>query len=151
MVKGDCYVRQMLGRLYPGQSCSIARALELIGERWTLLIVRDAIFRGPKRFSELERNLGIAPNILTKRLDHLVEAGILQIGGEGETRRYEISERGLDLVPLLMAASAWGEKWSSPGPVDFVEKGQGHEVEVKIVDRTNGAEVAPKDVAVRLR
>ncbi|MEO6388830.1 MAG: helix-turn-helix domain-containing protein [Croceibacterium sp.] len=151
MTIGECYLLAMLGRTYPTQACGIARTLELVGERWTLLIVRDAIFRGPMRFSELERNLGVAPNILTKRLEHLVESGILKAGGEGETRRYEITERGLDLVPMLIAATAWGEKWANPGPIDYVDKTNGHEVSVKVVDDANGAEVAAKDVGVRLR
>ena len=67
----------MLKNTYEGQVCSIARSLELIGERWTLLIVRD-IFRGARRFDDLQKGLGIARNVLANRLDRLVEEGILE-------------------------------------------------------------------------
>ncbi|HZR94076.1 MAG TPA: helix-turn-helix domain-containing protein, partial [Gaiellaceae bacterium] len=67
----------MLKRDYEGQNCSIARALELVGERWTLLIVRDA-FLGLRRFDQFQDSLGIASNVLTSRLDRLVEAGVFE-------------------------------------------------------------------------
>ena len=67
----------MLKRDYDGQNCSIARALEIVGERWTLLIVRDAL-AGMRRFDEFQESLGIARNILTDRLNRLVEEGILE-------------------------------------------------------------------------
>ena len=69
----------MLNRDYEGQECSIARALEIVGERWTLLIIRDA-FLGLRRFDEFQESLGIARNVLTDRLKLLVEAGILEAG-----------------------------------------------------------------------
>jgi len=67
----------MLGRTYEKQNCSAARTLELVGERWSHLILRDALFRGMTRFSDFERSLGIAPNILTKRLEVFVAAALL--------------------------------------------------------------------------
>ena len=67
----------MLGRTYDGQDCSAARTLELVGERWSLLIIRDALFAGMTRFSEFERSLGIAPNVLAARLAWFVEAGLV--------------------------------------------------------------------------
>lgn len=72
----------MLGRYYPGQTCSAASALELVGERWSLLILRDAFFRGHTRFSDFERSLGIAPNILTKRLESFVSDGLMELRAE---------------------------------------------------------------------
>src|ERR1700737_2916489 len=76
------YASPMLGKTYESEVCSAARALELVGERWTLLIVRNALFAGATRWSEFQTRLGIATNILTTRLDGLVDAGIM------ERRRY---------------------------------------------------------------
>jgi DNA-binding HxlR family transcriptional regulator len=103
----------MLKNTYEGQVCSIARSLELIGERWTLLIVRD-IFRGARRFDDLQKGLGIARNVLANRLDRLVEEGIL------ERRRYQehpprheyfLTEKGIDLWPVLVSLIKWGDKY----------------------------------------
>ena len=104
--------RTVLKNTYEGQACSIARSLELIGERWTLLIVRD-VFRGLRRFDEIQESLGIARNVLANRLDRLVEEGIL------EKRRYQehpprceyfLTEKGIDLWPVLVSLIKWGDK-----------------------------------------
>ena len=68
----------VLGRTYEGQNCSAARALEVVGERWSLLIMRDALFRGMTRFSDFQRSLGLASNVLAKRLDGFVENGLME-------------------------------------------------------------------------
>src|SRR5207253_8319643 len=68
----------VLGRTYEGQNCSAARALEVVGERWSLLIMRDAFFRGTTRFSDFQRSLGLASNVLAKRLDGSVENGLME-------------------------------------------------------------------------
>ena len=68
----------VLGRTYEGQNCSAARALEVVGERWSLLIMRDALFRGTTRFSDFQRSLGLASNVLAKRLDGFVENGVME-------------------------------------------------------------------------
>jgi DNA-binding HxlR family transcriptional regulator len=107
----------MLGHLYEQQDCSAARALELVGERWSLLILRDAMFRGFTRYSEFGKSLEIAPNILAKRLAGFVEAGIMTLGADGE---YRLTDKGLEFKPVIMALTAWGDKWVRPGPVDFV-------------------------------
>ena len=102
----------MLKNTYEGQACSIARSLELIGERWKLLIVRD-VFRGLRRFDEMQESLGIARNVLANRLDRLVEEGIF------EKRRYQehpprceyfLTEKGIDLWPVLVSLIKWGDK-----------------------------------------
>jgi DNA-binding HxlR family transcriptional regulator len=116
----------MLGRFYEGEDCSAARALELVGERWSLLILRDAMFRGFSRFSEFERSLDIAPNILAKRLHVFVEAGIMESRPSGE---YRLTAKGLDLKPVVIALTAWGDKWVGPGPVVFTHEGCGGRVE----------------------
>ncbi|WP_460358211.1 winged helix-turn-helix transcriptional regulator [Actinoallomurus acanthiterrae] len=103
----------MLGKTYEGQNCSAARALEVVGERWSLLIMRDAIFRGTTRFTEFQRILGIAPNILANRLDGFVAAGLMTIEG----RDYRLTTKGLDLQSVIVALTEWGDRWAAPsGP-----------------------------------
>ena len=107
----------MLRNDYPGQICSIARSLEVVGERWSLLIVRD-VMNGRRRFDELQRGLGVARNVLSARLQRLVEEDILERRAYQESpARYEYSltEKGLDLWPALVALLAWGDR-HSPGP-----------------------------------
>jgi DNA-binding HxlR family transcriptional regulator len=104
----------MLGKTYESQICSIARALELVGERWTLLIVRDALFAGVTRFNDHQHNLGIATNILKSRLDGLMAAGIMQrqttSSGQHE---YVLTDKGRELKPALIALTQWGDRWAT--------------------------------------
>ncbi|MFC5952846.1 winged helix-turn-helix transcriptional regulator [Pseudonocardia lutea] len=103
----------MLGRLYERENCSAARALELVGERWSLLIVRNAVFAGTTRFSDFERRLGIAPNVLAKRLEGFVAAGLME-PREGE---YALTEKGRELGAVIVALTEWGDRWAAPeGP-----------------------------------
>jgi DNA-binding HxlR family transcriptional regulator len=101
-----------LPRQYAGQPCSIARALEVIGERWSLLIVRDAFF-GVSRFSDFAAHLDIPRAVLTERLGFLVDEGILdRVDG-----RYALSDKGLALWPILRSLGAWGDAFYAPaGP-----------------------------------
>lgn len=93
--------------------CSIARTLEVIGDRWSILILRDA-FRGVRRFDELQRDLGIARNILTDRLQKLVDHGVLA-RRPYQTRpvryEYRLTPKGIDLSPALVALMRWGDTW----------------------------------------
>jgi DNA-binding HxlR family transcriptional regulator len=99
-----------LGTDYAGQTCSLARTLEVVGERWTLLIVRDLFF-GVRRFSDLQRHLDIPRAVLSARLAALVEAGIV------EPDPYRLTERGEELWPAVHALMQWGERHRSPeGP-----------------------------------
>jgi DNA-binding HxlR family transcriptional regulator len=107
----------MLGHDYPGQVCSIAASLEVIGERWSLLIVRD-VLNGNRRFGELQSSLGVARNVLSARLQRLVEEDILERRQyqEGPARyEYFLTEKGLDLWPALIALLNWGDRYS-PNP-----------------------------------
>ncbi len=110
----------MLGNTYDTQVCSIARALEAVGERWSLLIVRDALFAQVTRFSDFQHNLGLATNVLKTRLDSLIAAGIMErrrYSERPEHYEYLLTEKGRDLAPALIALTAWGDRWSSPnGP-----------------------------------
>lgn len=107
----------MLRRDYPGLDCSVAKALEVIGERWSLLIVRS-VMHGHRRFGEVQASLGIARNILSARLERLVEEDILERRAYQESPpRYEyfLTEKGLDLWPALIALLHWGDRYS-PSP-----------------------------------
>lgn len=106
----------MLGRLYERENCSAARALELVGERWSLLLIRNAVFAGATRFSEFERSLGIAPNVLAKRLDGFVDEGILEQRptGEGGGHEYVLTGKGEELGVIVMALTEWGDRWAAP-------------------------------------
>jgi DNA-binding HxlR family transcriptional regulator len=103
----------MLNRDYEGQDCSIARALEIVGERWTLLIVRDAGL-GLCRFDEFQESLGISRNVLAERLARLVDEGILErvrYQERPERFEYRLTAKGRDLRVALTALRQWGEKY----------------------------------------
>lgn len=108
----------MLRNDYEGQNCSIARALEIVGERWTLLIVRDA-FLGRRRFDEFQESLGISRNVLTERLGRLVAEGILdrvRYQERPERFEYRLTDKGRDLHLALTALRQWGDKYVSEKP-----------------------------------
>lgn len=108
----------VLKRDYDGQNCSIARALEIVGERWTLLIVRDA-FLGLRRFDEFQENLGIARNVLTDRLNRLVDEGILErvrYSERPERYEYRLTPKGRDLQIALAGLRQWGDKYGGRKP-----------------------------------
>lgn len=118
--------------------CSIARCLEQVGDGWTLLIIREAFF-GTRRFGEFQSHLGIAPNVLTARLQSLVQHGILQAMAESENGRvldYRLTDKGRDLFPIVIALLQWGDR-HAPAP-------EGPPVQV--VDRENGRPIAPLQV-----
>jgi DNA-binding HxlR family transcriptional regulator len=135
-------VRVMLGKTYDSQVCSIARALELVGERWSLLIVRDSLFAGTTRYVEFQRRLGIATNILQSRLDGFVAAGIMQrrtrssVGPE-----YELTDKGRDLAPVLIALTQWGDRWAAPDgpPICYTHETCGAAVGVAVTCASCGA------------
>jgi DNA-binding HxlR family transcriptional regulator len=106
----ECKVKR---KSFGDMDCAIAKALDIIGEWWSILIVREA-FWGTRRFGDFEARLGIARNILTARLSTLVEHGVLQrvpsLGGS-KYLEYELTEKGQALAPVLIALSVWGNKW----------------------------------------
>jgi DNA-binding HxlR family transcriptional regulator len=107
-----------LKRDYEDQNCSIARALEIVGERWTLLIVRDA-FLGLSRFDEFQESLGIARNVLTDRLNRLVDEGILERTRYNERPpryEYRLTAKGEELRLALAGLRQWGDKYLSERP-----------------------------------
>jgi DNA-binding HxlR family transcriptional regulator len=119
------------------RQCSIAAALESVGERWSFLILRGA-FNGLQHFEEFQSTLGIARNILSNRLARLVESGILQRDPDPTDRRrvaYRLTDKGLDLLPVLLSLRQWGEKWVSGVPSNPV-----------LVDRATRRQIAPMAV-----
>jgi DNA-binding HxlR family transcriptional regulator len=107
----------MLGKDYTGQNCSIARALEVVGERWTMLILRD-VFLGVRRFDDIQEDLGVARNVLATRLDGLVSNGILEKVPYQERpvrHEYRLTGKGRDLWPALAELMQWGDRYA-PAP-----------------------------------
>jgi DNA-binding HxlR family transcriptional regulator len=102
----------MLGRTYDDQVCSIARSLEVLGERWTLLIVRDALL-GLRRFEDFQRSLGVARNVLADRLVRLVEAGVLErvpYQQRPPRHEYQLTPMGRELAVPVVGLMHWGDR-----------------------------------------
>lgn len=143
----------MLGKTYDSQVCSIARALEVIGERWSLLIVRDAVFGGATRYSDFQRRLGIATNILKARLDGLVEAGIMRrhrYSEQPELYEYLLTDKGRALAPALVALTEWGDQWATDGepPILYVHSVCGAGVTQQTVCAHCGRVADPAEIQV---
>ena len=130
--------RKSLGKT----QCPIARSLERVGDGWTILLLRDA-FHGMTRFDEFQRSLGIAPNILTRRLEALVGAGLLErrrYSAHPLRHEYVLTKRGRDFCPVLWALANWGNRQFAPeGPsVQIVDSLTGVAVEPVLIDRSSG-------------
>jgi DNA-binding HxlR family transcriptional regulator len=136
---------------YENQVCSIAGALEVVGERWSLLIVRDVML-GVRRFDELQAELGIARNVLQTRLTRLVEQGVLErCLYQERPRRYEyrLTEKGLDLWPTVFALMRWGDAHTTPAgsAATLVEhRGCGGSVDEHRICRRCGQRLTMRDV-----
>jgi DNA-binding HxlR family transcriptional regulator len=144
----------MLGRLYENQDCSAARTLEVVGERWSLLILRDAMFRKYTRFSQFQKSLGVATNILARRLEAFVAAGLMEDrppAASGEKGEYLLTRKGLELKPVIIALTEWGDKWLQPGPVVFQNESDGQPVELQLRRISDHTPVAMLDVVARRR
>jgi DNA-binding HxlR family transcriptional regulator len=138
--------------VHSGRPCPIGRAGDLLGDRWTLLILRDAT-SGTTRFDDFRQNLGIADNILSARLRHLVEAGLLAkvpYRGENRTRHeYRLTEAGADLLPLMRALADWGARNTQPAetaaPMQMLHQGCGGQVNIAGTCYRCGQAVARED------
>jgi DNA-binding HxlR family transcriptional regulator len=122
--------------------CPIARSLERVGEWWSILILRDAL-NGLTRFDEFQKNLGIAPNILTRRLDALVKAGLLRrrpYSDRPPRDEYVLTERGRDFRPVLLVLTAWGNRHFAPegASVLIADTETGAVADPVLVDRSSG-------------
>ncbi len=134
-------------------NCSLARSLEILGDWWTLLVVREA-FLGTRRFADFAANLPIARNILTARLDHLVDHGVLariDAGVHGTRYEYELTAMGKDLLTMITALRQWGDRWvfgEGNEPVLVLDRRTGRPIpKVRIADET-GAPIRGRDLEV---
>jgi DNA-binding HxlR family transcriptional regulator len=142
----------MLKSEYSGENCSVARALEIVGERWTLLIIRD-LLSGPHRFAELQRKLGIAKNVLTVRLQKMVDEGIVEktpYTGARDWNDYRLTRKGKDLFPVLNALTAWGDRYAAApgGPPLIFEHECGHAAGHRVVCAYCGDDIIPRTIKV---
>jgi DNA-binding HxlR family transcriptional regulator len=141
----------MLGNNYDKQVCSIAGALEVVGERWSLLIVRDVLL-GVRRFEQLQASLGIARNVLQTRLTRLIELGVLEkrlYQHHPPRHEYRLTEKGLDLWPTIVALMYWGDKHATPAlgpPVLLEHRDCGGAVDDHRMCSSCGARLSVRDV-----
>jgi DNA-binding HxlR family transcriptional regulator len=140
----------MLGKTYDAEVCSIARALEVVGERWSLLL-RNALFAGSTRYSDFQRSLGIASNILKARLDSFVDAGLMRRQPSAEQpalHEYVLTDKGRDFAPALIALTAWGDRWAAPdgAPILYTHADCGSPVQHAVLCATCGRLDDPSEV-----
>ena len=141
----------MKRKRFDQMNCGIAQALEAFGDWWTLLIVRDAFF-GARRFGEFQRSLGIAKNILSARLAHLVEHGIFEridAGREGERFEYRLTAKGEALLTVLTALREWSDKWvfgCGNEPVVVRDRRSGRRIAKLRVTDADGAPLTRSDL-----
>jgi DNA-binding HxlR family transcriptional regulator len=144
--------RPMQRKSFGNMKCPIARSLERVGEWWSILILREA-FYGIKRFDEFQMNLGVAPGILTRRLNALVEAGLLERRRYSEhppRDEYVLTERGRDFRPVLLALLQWGNRHFAPegAAVQLANRRTGALVEPVLVDGATGEKIAGRDFMI---
>jgi DNA-binding HxlR family transcriptional regulator len=135
---------------YSKERCAIAAALEVVGDPWALLIVRDA-FWGVRRFEDWRERLGIARNVLAARLKQLVEHGVFEKRRYSERPprfEYRLTAKGRDLYPVLMTLTAWGDRhaYSGEAPTRFVHASCGAEMRPKIVCSSCNEPAPPQDI-----
>ena len=141
----------MQRKSFCGMNCSIARALDEVGEWWSLLIVRECT-QGRQRFDEFQNELGIARNILTSRLERLTELGIIErfpLEDRANTDGYRLTAKGEELYPVIVALMQWGDRWLCPNgkpPTKLVDDVTGRAVEKISVRDSKGNALSFRDV-----
>lgn len=135
------------------QKCPIARGLSVVGDRWTLLVLRDA-FRGVRRFEEFQRNLGVTRHVLADRLRRLETAGVLSRRRYQERPprwEYRLTERGLELYPVLLTLAGWADRHMprpEGPPLRYLSRETGEEISPILVDGRTGARITARGVRV---
>jgi DNA-binding HxlR family transcriptional regulator len=113
------------------EPCSVARSIEIVGDPWALMVIREA-FLGVRRFEEMRRRLGVAPNVLSDRLDMLVRHGIVKrvpYQDRPVRHEYRLAQKGLDLYPAVVALMRWGERYTQdPAPVILRHRACGNDI-----------------------
>ncbi|MEU7825406.1 helix-turn-helix domain-containing protein [Catellatospora sp. NPDC049133] len=141
---------------WSAENCTVARAMAVLGERWTLVVLRE-VFNGIRRFEDMREHSGMPRQVLTNRLNMLVEQGVLhrvpyREPGERERHEYRLTEKGFDLYPVLVAVREWGDRYlADPAgpPVDMVHRDCGSAVHVSLAC-ADGHEVgSPREVVTR--
>lgn len=137
---------------FASMPCPIARSMAVLGERWAILLMREAYY-GSKRFDDFQRQLGIAPNILSARLKTLVEHGVLQrVPCEGSARHeYRLTEKGRDFFPAFVTLKAWADRWMCDprGPQTLLIDGRtGSEIAPPRLTRADGSTITVEDLRV---
>jgi DNA-binding HxlR family transcriptional regulator len=145
----------MQRKSFSGMNCSVARALDEVGEWWSLLIVRECT-QGTERFDEFQSQLGIARNILTARLERLTILGILErfpLEDRANTDGYRLTQKGEELYPVLVALMQWGDRWLSPKGkplTTLTVDGTGAPIEQIVVRSKHGKPLSFRDVRFAL-
>ncbi len=143
----------VLHRTYDDQNCSIARALEIVGDRWTLLVIRDA-FNGIRRFDDFQANLGVARNVLTDRLNRLCDEGILRrhrYHERPERYEYRLTRKGVGLWRAMVSLLMWGDEYYAPDgpPMLLVHHGCAGRLTPGFTCSACGAPLGPADIETR--
>ena len=139
------------GRPYTRLNCPIADALGIIGDRWTLLILRDALV-GVTRFETFQQRLGVSRSVVTTRLKHLTDAGLLDrkpLRHDGRRQEYLLSDKGWAMLPVLAALAEWGEAWMphADGPrAELVDQQSGDAVSLRFCRESDGTKVPATSV-----
>jgi DNA-binding HxlR family transcriptional regulator len=134
--------------------CSIARALSVVGERWTMMIVRD-VFLGLRRFDALQKDLGLTPHRLSHRLGKLVRDGILtRVEYEKRPRRFEyrLTAKGIDLFPLIVVLNTWGDRWMAGragAPIELVHRRCGRAITPSLTCPHCAEKMIPREMSLR--
>jgi len=121
--------RRPLALDYATDNCTIGRAMEILGERWTLLVIRE-VFNGVRKFDDMRRHTGVPRQVLTNRLALLVEHGVLRrepyrVDGQRERHEYRLTDKGFALVPVLVALAEWGNRYladTEGPPIELVHR-----------------------------
>lgn len=132
-------------------NCSLAQTLSVIGEHWTMLIIRDAFF-GLRRFDQFQKSLGIARNVLSDRLKKLVRAGILEKSEGPGHPEYRLTDKGLALQPIMIAMTHWGDTYM-PNPegsrLTFIDRRDGKPIKPMGIYAADGRRLKPKEIRAK--
>jgi DNA-binding HxlR family transcriptional regulator len=137
---------------FAGMDCPIARAVDEVGEGWTLLVLREA-FKGAATFSDFQARLPIAPTTLSRRLEVLSERGFFERSSYQEMprrERYALTEKALELLPILLALGSWGNRWLAPEGelLNVVDLKSGARLDIAIVDRKTSRPLRPGQIGL---
>jgi DNA-binding HxlR family transcriptional regulator len=143
----------MQRKSFAEMECNIARSVEEVGDSWSLMILRNALL-GAKRFQDFEAQLDAPPTTLARRLATLTARGFFvrrEYAAHPPREEYELTDKGLDFLPVLLSLAAWGGRWLSPGgaPLELVHPTTGAAIRPALVDACTGKELLPGQVGVR--